>query len=122
MSDDILSPDPYIQAIFGKLAVHTAFNYVVQPTGQEQQAAIIGNTAFADRMSFGGSAQFPHTLVLCDVILRPRLVIGSSHLAGAGAAGILRNGIADAESWLKEGTVLLDQMPRMAAELANLRG
>ena len=102
-----MNPDPYIKALFGEKAVHTAFNYVVQNAGAGK-AAIIGNTSFSKEMSFGGVEHAPHTLVLCDVIIRPRLVIASRHLVGVGAAGILRSeALASPDEWLANGKILI---------------
>lgn len=105
--------DPYIKAMFGEHAVRAAFNYVVQPTGQDNRAAIIGNTVFAQEMSFGGASHGIHTLVLCDVVIRPHLVIASNHMAGRGASGILTSSdMASPEEWLAKGKIIHDLMPR----------
>ena len=101
--------DPYIKAMFGPHAVRAAFNYIVQPA-EGQRAAIVGNTTFAKDMSFGGLATgLTHTLVLCDVVIRPHLVIASSHLAGCGAAGLLRTGLSDPDPWLQNGKLLFQR-------------
>ncbi len=107
--------DMWTRAMFGEHARKAAFNYVVQGTGQGR-AAIIGNTSFADAMAFGGDHERAHVLVLCDVIIRPHLVIESRHLQGCGAAAILTSdALASPESWLHEGRVLLDNMPMRRA-------
>lgn len=109
----IFMTDAYIRAMFGHHAVHAAFNYVVQPAAQKENAAIVvGNTTFAKEMSFGGCDHGTHTLVLCDVIIRPRLVIASNHCRGMGATGILTTAMADADTWLSEGKVIIDMMPK----------
>lgn len=76
-------------------------------------AAIIGNTTFGDLMSFGGMKLHPHTLVLCDVFIRPHLVIASPHLIGCGASGILTSsdGLGSADAWLEKGKVLINNIP-----------
>lgn len=106
MSDDLLV-DPYVRVLFGANAVHTACNYVVQPS-EGNKASLIGTTSFAKQMSFGGSDKYPHVLVLCDVVIRPRLVIGSHHLAGAGVSGILRDGLSEdgVADWVRDGETI----------------
>lgn len=103
--------DYYTKALMGNQATKAGFNYVVQQTGKANQATIIGNTAFASEMSFGASPNAPHVLVLCDVIIRPHLVIQSEHLLGTGIAGIAKDGIANADSWLKHGKIIINNMP-----------
>lgn len=99
--------------MFGAHAVQAAFNYVVQPTGQDNRASLVGTTSFAREMSFGGSEHGIHTLVLCDVIIRPHLVIASNHMAGRGASGILTSSdMASPEQWLAQGKIIHDLMPR----------
>lgn len=97
----------YIQTLFGKHALQSACNYVVQPEN-DNRAAVIGTTSFAREMSFGGVDHGVHTLVLCDMIIRPRLVIASDHMRGAGAAGLLKYGMSEAETWLKNGKIILN--------------
>lgn len=87
--------------------VHAAFNYVVQPAAGGNRAAIIGNTQFAREMSFGGTGT--HTLVMCDVFIRPHTVITSNHLQGMGAAGILKKGLASLEPWAENGAILIQR-------------
>lgn len=102
-----------MRAMYGQHARHAAFNYVVQGCREKNDAAIIGNTVFAMDMSFGGVAQGIHTLVLCDVVIRPHLVIASNHLQGCGAAGILTSdALASPTEWIEKGTVILNNIPR----------
>jgi hypothetical protein len=104
-----LADDPYIRLLLGAQTIHAAFNYVVQGGKGQDRAAIIGSTSFAKQMSFGGIEKGVHTLVCCDVLIRPHLVIASDHLTGTGAAGILTSsdGLASAEAWMKHGTILI---------------
>lgn len=103
--------DPYVRMLLGQYARKAAFNYVVQRAG-ENRAAIIGNTTFASEMSFDASAEAPHVLVLCDVVIRPHLVIASDHLTGMGVSGILTDGaLSEPDEWLKRGKVILNNMP-----------
>lgn len=101
--------DPYIKTLFGCQARKAAFNYVLQPDGAGN-GAVIGITSLADVLAFGGKRT--HTLVICDVVIRPHLVIESDHLAGAGASGILKGGMADVDAWLQHGHVLIDNIPK----------
>lgn len=104
------STDTYLRMMFGQHARKAAFNYIVQGSGGNR-AAIIGNTSHAEAMAFGGDFDRSHVLVLCDVVIRPHLVIESKHLTGTGAAGLLTNGaLASPEEWLTNGRVLLNNM------------
>ena len=102
-----MESDLYMKAMFGEHARHAAFNYILQPSGNNN-AAVLGITSHADKMAFGASLESPHILVLCDVIIRPHLVIESSHLVGSGASGVLKSGFADIDSWLEKGKVILN--------------
>jgi hypothetical protein len=104
----------YIKAMFGQHAVHAAFNYIVQESGtkDEDRGLIAGNTSFVEAMSFGGVNHGIHTLVLCDVVIRPRLVIASSHLKGSGASGLFKGmALATVKPWLDQGKIIINNMP-----------
>jgi len=104
--------------LFGKGSKHIAFNYVVQSAGDSlDRAAIIGTTCFAKDMSFGGIAKKTHTLVMCDAIVRPRLVVVSDHLRGVGTSGILRDGIASIDGWVTHGEVIYCADPADAKKM-----
>lgn len=104
--------DPMVQAMFGRFAVQVAFNYVVQHgvDGEADRAILLGTTSFANKMSFGGMSQGSHTLVLCDGVIRPRLVIASNHLRGCGSSGILQSGLTGAEPWLENGKIIINNL------------
>jgi len=104
--------------LFGKGSRHIAFNYVVQGCGDSlDRAAIIGTTCFAKDMSFDGIKKKTHTLVMCDAIVRPRLVVVSDHLRGVGITGILTTGMAGMEDWAKHGEVIYCANPEDAKKI-----
>lgn len=104
--------------LFGKGSRHIAFNYVVQEAGgNSNRAAIVGNTCYAKEMSFDGLGNKTHTLVMCDAIIRPRLVVVSDHLRGAGITGILTTGLADIQQWAEHGEVIYCADPEVAKQI-----
>lgn len=55
---------------------------------------------------------FTRTLVLCDVVIRPRLVIASNHLVGSGASGLFKGmALATVKPWLDQGKIIINNMP-----------
>lgn len=105
--------DPYVKMMFGNQAKQAGFNYIVQGAADDNKAAIIGNTAFANLMSFDGIKKATHTLVLCDVIIRPHLVIASKHLLGNGAASLLTSSaLSSLDEWLEKGEIIIDNLSK----------
>lgn len=101
--------DVMIRAMFGMDARHVAFNVVLQ-NADDNKAAIVGTTTFANVMGYG--FQKTHCLLLCDAIIRPHLVIESDHLRGTGLAGIVTSSsMADVEEWVRNGNILLNNLP-----------
>ena len=108
--------------LFGAGSRHIAFNYVVQDCGGRNRAAIIGTTSFAKEMSFDGMGKKTHTLVLCDAIVRPRLVVVSDHLRGVGLSGIARDGLMGIEQWAEHGEVIYCADPEVAKLIMPKKG
>jgi hypothetical protein len=102
------------QAMYGQDARHVAFNVVLQDQG-EGKAAIVGTTSFAKTMGYGFKKN--HCLLLCDVIIRPHLVIESNHLRGVGLAGIVTSSsMSGVSEWVRKGNILVNNLPSRLKE------
>ena len=65
-----------------------------------------------------------HQLIVADVIVVPRLVLASNHLRGAGANGLVTQGLSDQDGWRQHGRLVvgIEDRPgrdRLSAELQN---
>lgn len=100
----------YIEALLGDSVIHVPMNFIVQQMGEtDNQPAIIAAAQsrgpLTPRLFCTTGVPFTHTLILGDVFIRPRLVIGTNHLQGHGMAGLCRFDVSP-EEWLAKGTVL----------------
>lgn len=103
--------DPYIRAMFGSHAIQVPFNCIVQPAGDNTILAVIAiRGPEAARLAFGST--LPHQLIMGDAVIRPHVVVESSHLVGMGIDGIARSGFTELDSWVRNGRVICDPTGR----------
>ncbi len=102
-----MNADPYTRALFGRNAVQIPFNCILQPNHDDQTvlAVVLIRGPEAMRLTYGSKS--PHVLIMGDAVIRPRMVVESSHLVGDGISSIARDGFANLDSWVRNGKVIL---------------
>jgi len=100
--------DRMTRAMFGQYARHVPAWVVIQDMG-EAGVIIVGASRSQDLRYDDNHI---HQLILGELIVRPHCVIGSNHLVGSGAAGLL-HADNDLRAWAEHGTVICDPMGKI---------
>lgn len=104
---DLYGVDP-ARLLMGDWAIHVPMNLIVQHLEDPSRVAGVFQSQHGERHPFTQWAREgePHTLLLGDMVFRPRVVACSRHLIGAGLTGLARSGF-DPAPWIREGRVVL---------------
>jgi hypothetical protein len=91
----------------GENGFHIPLNFIVQQLRDGDKVAGVFQTSGGRPMLFGSDKT--HILILADAIVRPRMVIASNHMQGAGIGHLYMQGFAEDEidRWINRGDVLL---------------
>lgn len=97
--DNLYGIDPATMAM-GIHAVHVPLALIQQDCGEKNKFCGVfqfehpgGNKLFKTQKD-----ESPHVLMIGDAIIRPRIVMHSSHLVGQGISGVYRDGFSP-EEW-----------------------
>ena len=99
--------DAFIKMMFGEHAVHVPLNLIFQ--NSEKLASGVFQAQFTDGYkTLLKNASDTHILMLADAVIRPRAIIESHHMRGAGIGNLYTSGFADINEWVREGRIVHD--------------
>jgi hypothetical protein len=95
------------QQLFGQHAMHLPINMIAQDNGIDDALSGVFQMRHPDASKLIRNSEFPHVLILGDMIIRPHLIMGTHRMVGHGIGGVYTDGWNMSE-WVKDGEILFD--------------
>lgn len=103
-----MEDNAFIRAMFGQNAVQVPINFIMQDNDDPD----IVSGVFQLKHPLGRNLRFgskkTHVLALGDMVFRPHLVVETDAFRGHGITGLYTSGFADIDTWVRQGTILVD--------------
>lgn len=99
---DKMESQVYIQALFGKQAIHVPINLIVQYQGEmkgQPFCSVVGFVSADIRAEETKARGFQHELILADAVIRPQGRYTDGEHCGVGLSGLATGGSLYPQSW-----------------------
>lgn len=102
--------DTYTKAMFGENARQVDINIITQQVEvkDSDKMLLIAQSSNFGQVPFLDHGKFAHHLIMADMVLRPHVIIGSNHMRGQGASGIITSAFSNIGEWIENGEILFD--------------
>lgn len=94
------------KVMFGERAQHVGMNLIVQRADAES-GKVWGVFQCSDGLKLMQGTARTHVILIGDVVVRPRMAMGSDAFRGSGVASLVTCGFADINKWVDTGDLLL---------------